>query len=283
MDLQSTRRYLVILLVVGIFLALLLAVRSSRNPPEQTQTQVRETKKVSAPIPFADRRKRASELRSTVPVTSVQEQAANAVPSYRFNVSQERREMLKEITGLYPHPVIQPRPGQESYTMNEVLEMYPFLRNRDGGINMEASEKIQALLNADLKQTHERMALLQKTQDLDTLRPQYAVRRVDSPAEQIMALTASLQERPKRINPTEEMLIVSSGYARLNLNQMTGFLHRIAIAQTDLEKGRPLEHCRGLVQTFSPRLNPPMTDEQADKLLATPLNKLAIGEFVPKP
>lgn len=276
-------RYLVGTLVVVSF-ALLLWRRQSLPPPSAQQRHEDSGQSVhnldNNPLAKAEWRINAIERRIVNERPTERTFQSGDRPSFHFTMNDDRREAVKRLTGVHPLPAITPRHGQMEYSIEEVLEMFPDLQRLDGTPNMEAAEKIQNHLRELLEMSHQNIALAASKDAEELLKPSFAAMgTADHPHHKIREVLRGIRTLPNDIRPTSILSEIAREFGRLDTLQMRGLIFQLATAQTEYESGRDPDFLRRRVKGFSPHLNPPMTDEQANVLLNTPLEELATAEY----
>jgi len=215
--------------------------------------------------------------------------ATNRAPKFHFSIGEQNRKQLRAITGLsvWANAVINPE--MDSFTIEEVIEMYPFLTTESGAINVEAAQELLANINKLVQKQKEIWADVNRKRDLGQHVPpddplfqslQHAIAEWQS---QLMGTAVRFDKMPSQILPTDELLALSPTFSHYSVIQMRSFLQAVSLAQTYNDNGQPQDRIHKLLQSaIAGRYGYNLSDEAADKLLNTDLSKLAIGVFEPK-
>lgn len=278
---KNTSNILPKLLVLGIVIALLigsLLQRSETDAPPNVGIQPKANGGNASPdlTRIAAFQKRIAERRVD-PQQKHESKKSDREMGFKSLVSAERRLMLQRITGKITVPSLVIYPGRNGYTLEEVLEMYPFLRNSDGSLNHPVTEQLQHLLAERIKSRR----LLRETKDPE-LKKQLilSIQDKNSVDAQMSAIIRSFETRPESVVPTETLVSVSTNFASIKTAEISEFLNMLALAQTHADEGRPEENNRSLVKMSVPsRLRYTMSDQEADFLLRTPIDQLAVGVY----
>jgi hypothetical protein len=198
----------------------------------------------------------------------------------KYLVRAERKQQLERITGGVVLPIRGDDTRRPPYTLKEVLELYPFLKTNDGQVLIAEAERLRGLLN-------ERMEAQKACADLslsDAARSKALElyrQKVEAVGDEIARLTTLLVVRADRIIPSEVLTRMSPTFTNYMPDQMTRLLGVIAVAQERIEhypEGRKRAH-NLLRMAIVEESGFELSDEQADILLQTPLDRLAVGEF----
>jgi hypothetical protein len=204
--------------------------------------------------------------------------------NYKFTVDAKRRELLLKLAGMHVTPMIGSPADGWTYTLEEVLAFYPFLRAADGTVDIEAAEKLRALMNEKNRVQWERSAKLRELRASNDLAAYEKLESAPLPdvrtlTDELLAIVKSFGATPTAIKPTEELQAISPQYGRLSMVQWRGILRMLAEFQTRFENGHPVEQSVAMTQKLFPSYVPRLTHEQALWLLNTPLDRLVTAEY----
>lgn len=170
-----------------------------------------------------------------------------------------------------------------TYTIEEVAELYPFLRLEDGTLDVPAVQRVRDILNERnrLRWDHaERLRNLRNDTNAYVKVESEAPPEVRTLTEDLMGIVHAYEQMPDLISPTPEMESISGHYTRMNVPQWRAWLRMLAEIQTRAEGGFPSEKSIEMIKRLPPRPRHPLSDEQALWLLKTPLDRMVQAQYL---
>jgi hypothetical protein len=194
----------------------------------------------------------------------------------------ERARLLYELADVYIIPSLNIQTGRGPVTLEEVLNMFPYMREPDGSV-FEQATAVQALLQTVLELQLRREELAQAGGDVQA--EMQALRQESNEAtRRLMDLihpkNYTEPRAPFQIVPTRSLIEIDPGFERLSRASMQIFLMRLAYAQTSAER-LPVEKVRSSFNDFSlfRRYEIDLSEADVDRLLSTSLDTLVQQEF----
>jgi hypothetical protein len=242
--------------------------QSLRSPPPRLHHAFRQ----APPLP-----------RTPEPALSSEENSRTIPTMVRYvGLTPERARLLYELADVYIIPSLNIQTGRGPVTLEEVLNMFPYMREPDGSV-FEQATAVQALLQTVLELQLRREELAQAGGDVQA--EMQALRQESNEAtRRLMDLihpkNYTEPRAPFQIVPTRSLIEIDPGFERLSRASMQIFLMRLAYAQTSAER-LPVEKVRSSFNDFSlfRRYEIDLSEADVDRLLSTSLDTLVQQEF----
>lgn len=199
--------------------------------------------------------------------------------SVRYSITGNRKHQLEQITGKSLPPVLGGESWRATYTVDDILEMFPYLRTKDGMVRTEELEKLRGLL---IDRLEAEKAAFDPTKPEETRRErmEFLGAKMNLVGTERERLSKLYNVGVNQIIPKQPLLSVSPKFSELPSDQMGGVLGDLARAQTLLEEGVSREKLRASIRSsINLRHKIQLSDEQADQLLDSELRDLAVGIY----
>ncbi len=262
-----------VLLVLLVFIVVSLKVSRHQHAADTSGTaptqsyEYGESSRPPAQQWDAYKSRRAATLRYHVENSTSGTEGHGKMPLVLRPVSKERQEALFKLVGFYKGPTLYMHPGISEYSVENVIEIYPFLVDSQGATNWMALGELRKLLN-------EYRQLIPKSpgQPMDQDAVQQAAERLNASARHHQFADI---ESPKTVKASDVLIEYSPNFKFLGFSDLQVSMNHLVNMQEKYENGQEAIAVRDL-KNFSLFLSRGITlDEgQAAHLLQSRLEDL---------